>query len=90
MSSRISRRLKNAGVLLSIILLNIIMVFACAIFAHALVGWFPNADISIIQVFGVSVFACLLLQAWAWRRYDPLGTQQIKKRISELGVRAEL
>jgi hypothetical protein len=88
---RISRRLIYVGVLLSIILINIIMFCACAIFARAVVGWFPNADISLMQVFGVSLFGFLFLQTWLWRRYDPLGKQKkYKLRISELGVRIEL
>jgi hypothetical protein len=88
---RISRRLIYVGVLLSIIPLNIIMFCACAIFAHAVVGWFPNADISLMQVFGVSLFAFLFLQSWLWRRYGPPGKQKkYKLGISEHGVRVEL
>ena len=88
---RISRCLIYVGGLLSIILLNIIMFCTCAIFAHAVVDWFPNADISLMQVFGVSLFAFLFLQTWLWRRYDPLGKQKkYKLAVSELGVRVEL
>jgi hypothetical protein len=73
---RISRFLIYVGGLLSIILLNVIMFCACAIFAHAVVDWSPSADISLMQVFGVSLFAFLFLQTWLWRFYDPLGKQK--------------
>ncbi len=42
---RISRRLIYVGGLLSIILLNIIMFCACAIFAHAVVTFVPWNEI---------------------------------------------